>query len=52
MSGYDADVLTDYLEAIRQRMKYRKGAFGHYYANREIDGKHELLYESIERFKQ
>ena len=49
LSGNDADVLTDYLEAIRQRLQYRKWFFGHYHANREIDGKHVLLYESIER---
>ena len=43
----DADVLTDYLEAIRQHLQYRKWFFGHYHDNREIDDRHVLLYEHI-----
>ena len=43
----DADVLTDYLEAIHQHLQYRKWFFGHYHANREIDDRHVLLYEQI-----
>ena len=47
LGGDDADVLTDYLEAIRQHLQYRKWFFGHYHANREIDDRHVLLYEKI-----
>ena len=47
MDREDADVLTDYLEAIHQRLQYRKWYFGHYHENRGIDKKHILLYDGM-----
>ena len=43
----EADALTDYLETVRARLHYRKWFFGHYHEDREIDGKHVLLYRNI-----
>ena len=49
MDRGDADELTDYLEAIRQHLQYRKWYYGHYHENREIDDRHMLLYDRIGR---
>ena len=43
------DLMTDYLEEIRQRCEYKKWFFGHYHDNRELTEKDRLLYEQILR---
>lgn len=42
-----ADRLTDFLEEVRQRTKYRYWLLGHYHDNRMVDDKHILLWEQI-----
>ena len=46
-NSFEADVLTDYLEAIKGKVSYRHWFFGHYHANIKVDEKHTLLYTSI-----
>ena len=41
------DVLTDYLDQIRDRLDYGKWFFGHYHACRHITEKDILVYEQI-----
>lgn len=44
-----SDLMTDYLEEIRQRCEYKKWFFGHYHDNWELTEKDRLLYEQILR---
>ena len=41
------DVLTDYLETIRQKLSYKKWYFGHYHDNKNLTEKDNLLYKQI-----
>ena len=43
------DYLTDYLEGIKQGVKYDKWFFGHYHDNRNVNHKELLFYEQIIR---
>ncbi len=43
------DVLTDYLEQIRQTVKYKKWFFGHYHDNKNVNAEEILLYDQIIR---
>ncbi len=46
---YKADTLTDFLEEVAQRCRFRYQFFGHYHTNRVIREKYVLLYEQIIR---
>ena len=46
---YDADVLTDYLEKIKDNVKYEEHIFGHMHIDRNINEKDSCLYEQIVR---
>ena len=48
---YQADVLTDFLEEISRRCKFKYWFFGHLHDNRVIREKFVLLYEQIIRLK-
>ncbi len=48
---YQADALTDYLEEIRQKCRYRKWFFGHYHGNRNVTDRDLMLYEQIIRIR-
>ena len=48
---YQADALTDFLDEIAQRCRFRYQFFGHYHTNRVIREKYVLLYEQIIRLK-
>lgn len=41
------DMLTDFLELVKQRLEYQYWFFGHFHDNRSIDQKHILLWEQI-----
>ncbi len=41
------DQLTDYLEEIRQKCRYKKWFFGHYHRNKAVTDKEFCLYEQI-----
>ena len=46
---FTPDVLTDYLEQIRQTVKYKKWFFGHYHDNKNVNAEEILLYDQIIR---
>ena len=46
---FTPDMLTDYLEKIRQTCSFKKWFFGHYHDNRNINAEEILLYEQIIR---
>ena len=46
---YVHDYLNDYLEEIRQSVKFKKWFFGHYHDNRNVNGEEILIYEQIVR---
>ncbi|MCB5855564.1 metallophosphatase, partial [Flavonifractor plautii] len=45
------DALTDFLEGISQRCRFKYHFFGHYHENEIIREKYVLLYEQIIRLK-
>ena len=46
---FTPDILTDYLEQIRQTVKFKKWFFGHYHDNKNVNAEEILLYEQIIR---
>lgn len=46
---YKPDLLTAYLEEIRQNVKFKKWFFGHYHDNRNVNAEEILLWEQIIR---
>ena len=46
---FTPDVLTNYLEQIRQTVKFKKWFFGHYHDNKNVIAKEILLYEQVIR---
>ena len=46
---YKPDILTNYLEEIRQTVKFKKWFFGHYHDNRNVNAEEILLWEQIIR---
>ena len=46
---FKPDILTDYLETVRQIATFKKWFFGHYHDNRNINAEEILLYEQIIR---
>ena len=44
---YEHDVLTEYLETVRQRCSFKTWFFGHYHENKMIGQKYVMLYEMI-----
>ena len=45
-------MLTDFLEEVSQRCRFKYHFFGHYHTNRVIREKYVLLYEQIIRLKE
>lgn len=46
---FKSDILTDYLEVIRQKTDFKRWFFGHYHDNRQINEREILMYEQIIR---
>jgi len=46
---FKSDILTKYLEEIKQRSTFTKWFFGHYHDNCNVNEKEILLYEQIIR---
>ena len=44
---YKKDYLTDYLQEISEKLKFKKWYFGHYHDNRQVNEQYVLLYEDI-----
>ena len=51
-ASYKANDLTDFLEAVARRCKFRYWLFGHYHANLILWKKYILLYEQIIRLRE
>lgn len=52
LSGYsDRNRLTQYFEAVSEKLSFRKWFFGHYHENRQMLGKYILLYEQVIRIR-
>lgn len=47
--AYKTDILTGYLEEIRQKTEFQKWFFGHYHDNRNVNSREIMLYEQIIR---
>ena len=45
--NFKPDILTDYLETIKQTIKYNRWYFGHYHNDKNVDIKHRCLYYDI-----
>lgn len=48
-SAYEENSLTDFLENIKNQLKYKKWFFGHYHQDKSIDEKHIALFDKITR---
>ncbi|MBQ8821922.1 MAG: metallophosphoesterase [Lachnospiraceae bacterium] len=48
-STFKPDVLTDYFEELRQKVRFKKWFFGHYHDNVDVSAEEILLYEQIIR---
>lgn len=46
---FTPDALTNYLEQIRQTVKFKKWFFGHYHDNKNVNAEEILLYEQVIR---
>ena len=44
---FEVDYLNEYLEEVRQRVKFKKWFFGHYHDNKNVNAEEILLYEQI-----
>ena len=44
---YQTDALTDFLEEVREKLKFHYWLFGHYHDNRNIGNNFVLLYEQL-----
>lgn len=42
-----ADILTDYLQEIEEKVQYKHWFFGHYHMDQNVDEKHSLLYHAL-----
>ena len=46
---YGQDILTDYLQGIKEKLKYKKWFFGHHHIDRQINADEICLFEQIIR---
>lgn len=44
---YNTDMLTDFLDALKNQVSYDKWYFGHYHIDREVDEKHIAVFDKI-----
>lgn len=44
---FEVDYLNEYLEEVRQQVKFKKWFFGHYHDNKNVNAEEILLYEQI-----
>ena len=44
---FKADVLTDYLQEIEEKLEYKHWFFGHYHMDKDVDEKHSIHYHAI-----
>ena len=50
-NDYNEDFLTDYLQQIYEKTKFKKWYFGHYHENRQINEQFCMLYEKLVSLK-
>ena len=46
---YKSDILTTYLEELRQKVRFKKWFFGHYHDNKNVSAEEILVWEQIVR---
>lgn len=51
-TDYPINRLTDYLETIKQTIRYRIWCFGHYHSSKEVDEKHFVLHHGAIQLEQ
>ena len=44
---FKPDILTDYLEQVKQRVSFKRWYFGHYHLDKRITHEESLLYDSV-----
>lgn len=44
---YQSDILTDYLQEIKEKIEYKHWYFGHYHRDEKINDKHTVLYHGL-----
>ena len=49
--GYRPDRLTDFLETVKERCRFRRWFLGHYHTNRVIDGRFVVQWEQISKIE-
>jgi len=49
--GYESDFLTDFLDIIKKRLKYKMHYFGHYHDNISLSENEHLIYDQIVRIQ-
>lgn len=49
LGWYENNILTQYLEEIRQKLVYKRWFFGHYHDNRQVNAQDILIYEQVIR---
>ena len=45
--NYEENILTDYLDALKEKLTYKKWFFGHYHIDSQIDEKHFAIFDFI-----
>ncbi len=45
--GYKSDTLTEFLEQVKEKVKYKSWYFGHYHRDEQIIDNHYVMYEEI-----
>ena len=46
---YNPNITTEFLEYVKNNVRYKKWFFGHYHDNRNVSGKEILVYEQMVR---
>ena len=44
---FESDILTDYLQKLEKKLKYKQWYFGHYHEDLRVDEQHTLLYHAL-----
>ncbi len=45
--SYEADILTDFLQEVEEKITYKHWYFGHYHMDKKVDDRHSLLYHGL-----
>ena len=48
-NSYEQDILTRYLQEIREKLTYKRWFFGHHHIDKQVNAEEICLYEQIVR---